>query len=483
MPSYMTRAADRNSWRFRNLAPSEMTQHGDLRAALAVLVLLAELAFAQVTLVLTTWLLLAGRLTRWRPHWLAVPAAAGLAWVLAVGAKPAAAGFVATGDQILRLLARHGTLPERFERLRVALADWRTWLPRQIPVALIAAAAQAAVAAQLGQATRRWAYRPGWLVAARNRYLTATLRRGELGTAGGCCLGIIERTGSRAEIFWPEAEGGVLCTGQDPSAVLATGLDLAVGAIQHRKTVIVIDLSGGTMSGAARGSDADPIGFACQDAGAPLRRLGPAQLGELDAQVRSQPGLDRLARDRLVHQRLALGRAGDSHATPPGPVPASLNTALAAREVVHMPLDRRTSGRSVAMIARLALAGLIEILSERSELGGRVDCLVWINGCEALEYRQLAGLLALGERTGTAVVLGTTNGSVAATLVADVNVVAVRGASPVELARPLPDRDDRAHSALADALADFHGPGCREVLSLRVGGPHGRLVAGCKVAR
>jgi hypothetical protein len=304
--------------------------------------------------------------------------------------------------------------------LRDVFAGWRAWLPRQIPVALIAAAAQTAVLNRSGPGPGRRSYRRGWLLAARNRYLAITLRRGELATAGGCCVGIVEATGRRAEITWREAEAGVLCTGPDASAVLATGLNLALGAIQHRKSVIIIDFSDGTV--------ADSIESACGQAGAPLR-VAHAPAAQID-----------LAR------------------------------SLTDREVVLFPLDRPALGRPAVTIARSAVADLIGIL----EQSAHPDCLVWVNGCEVLGRRQLAALLAVGERTGTAVVLGTANGSAAAGLAADVNVVAVRGVSAP---------DEVGDVDLADALAEFHAAGRQDALSIRVRRPRARLIAGCRAAQ
>jgi hypothetical protein len=64
-------------------------------AAFAVLVVLAHLLFARLTFVLAAVFAAVGRTTRWRLWWLAVPAAAGLAWTLAIGPGAAAAGFAA----------------------------------------------------------------------------------------------------------------------------------------------------------------------------------------------------------------------------------------------------------------------------------------------------------------------------------------------------------------------------------------------------
>ncbi len=145
------------------------------------------------------------------------------------------------------------------------------------------------------------------------------------------------------------------------------------------------------------------------------------------------------------------------------------------------------------MIARLVVADLIENLAERSDLRGRADCLVWINGCEAIDRRQLAVLVALGERTGTSVVLGTAHGSATVKIAADVNVIAVRGASPgglnappvaeVALAPGSAGPPALSHDEMADVLARFHAPGCPDALSFVVRRPRPRLAAGCKVVR
>ncbi|HEY6480175.1 MAG TPA: hypothetical protein VIZ00_09105, partial [Streptosporangiaceae bacterium] len=63
-----------------------------------------HLLLAPVTLALSALLLAAGRLGRWRPSWLAVPAAAGIAWIAATGARRAAAGFAAGPRQVAALL-------------------------------------------------------------------------------------------------------------------------------------------------------------------------------------------------------------------------------------------------------------------------------------------------------------------------------------------------------------------------------------------
>src|ERR1700722_2644106 len=108
----------------------------ELTAALAVAVILAHVLFAQVTLVLAISLLTVGRLSRWRPQWLAVPAVTGLAWIAAVGAGRAAAGCAAGPRQVAGFLAAAGGDPGRLAGAAAAFAGVGQWLPRQLPVGL-----------------------------------------------------------------------------------------------------------------------------------------------------------------------------------------------------------------------------------------------------------------------------------------------------------------------------------------------------------
>jgi len=577
-----------------------MPQRADLAASVAVGAFLTQLIFAQLTLALVICLAVISKVSRWRPLWLAVPATAGVAWLLAVGIRPATAGYLAGGGRLLSLLAHQDTLAVKARAFGAMLAGWRRWLPGQLPLALVGATAQAVILSLPGRIAAKLPYRSGALVAARSAYLAATLRRGELATCDGCCLGIVPGTGRRAAVSWREAEAGVLCTGQDVAEVSATGRAFVLAAIQHRKTVVVIDLASDEESDAThgrRGSRADRIESECGAAGAPLLRFGsgahqggrsfrrsahydplsgagPARATSLTmamidwtgvaharqpfcanylnaaftvlamsradaagADLRGGAVLDELVRlmapgalrARLAQMRgrsraagLLAGRVGElSRQLEADPValalmaaqvaelsaaalsqllrPAadrasiSIAGALAGREVVLFPLDRRVLGGSAAMIARLVVADLINTLVGCGELGGRTDCLVWINGCEALDRRQLAALVALGERTGTAVVLGTVISSAAAALAADVNVVAVRGASPAGLAAPPAGQSGLAPGSagppaptqgeLADALARFHAPGCSDALTIAVRRPSRRLLAGCEVVR
>jgi hypothetical protein len=536
MPSTMTSAAERVSWRARYLA-LHAAPRSELAAGVAVTALLAHLLLAQLTLPLAICFMIVGRFTRWRPSWLVVPAATGLAWAATVGIRPAVAGYLAGGGQVIRYLTT-GSSPAlaRLAHLPEAFQGWPHWIPGQIPGALIVAAAETAGLTALGKTGQGRAasqhrragphqqYRPGVIVAARRRYLTAAIRRGEVATSDGGCVGIADRTGERAAISWQEAQSGVLCTGQDATAVAATALDLVTAAIQRRKAVIIIDL-------ASRAADlAGPIARACACAGAPLRRFGglagcydPVGSGCADADparaaaltlamldwsavsqarqrscedivhavlaviagtVRGHAGqpvavLDELAgllqpatlrarlrllpgqhsgHDALTRQLSDLARQLDAdpdaarpvtsqltglraaalgHWLQPGQGSISLRRVLAERQVALFALDRSVHGRSATMIARLVAADLIATLTHASADPGSADCLIWINGCEAFEPRQLAALIEAGGAAGTAVLLGTAAGPAAGRLVGQVNAVVVRGPAPPAVARVL----------------------------------------------
>jgi hypothetical protein len=263
--------------RSRYLIPRSTPGRGELIGALGVAALLAHLLLAQLTLALTAAFWATGKISRWRPQWLAIPAAAGLIWTLAIGPGRAAAGFAAGPGQVAAYLAGAAASPGRLPHLSHAFAGLTQWLPRQLPLALLAAAAEAAVVSWL-----RWLHtgggqgqppaRPGLIIAARRRYLAASLRSGAVVTRDGSCLGLDDATGRRAAISWPEAEGGVLCSGPDPGALAETGFQLTHAAIRRRKTVITIDLTGSRRL-------ADSMAGVCAAAQAPLRVFGEAGAG------------------------------------------------------------------------------------------------------------------------------------------------------------------------------------------------------------
>jgi hypothetical protein len=625
----------------------------ELAAGAAVAALLAHLLLAQLTLVFLICFMIIGALSRWRPLWLVAPAAAGWSWVLMIGFRPAMAGYTAGGAQVISYLTGPGPALARLAHLPVAFSDWPSWLPQQFPLALIAATVETAGLAVLGHVGRPERYRPGLVIAVRRRYLAATIRRGEVATSDGGCVGLATRTGRRAAISWREAECGVLCAGTDAAAVSATGLELAVAAIQHRKAVIIIDSVGSA-------GLAESIAHACAQAGAPLRRYGDhgggygdhaarthgghaarthgghaartygghaartygcyqplpgadpagaaslivamidwgrvsqaqrrfcadyldaalivlaasqdaspddgqdaspgdgpddgtaasraagaaawlvgepvADLDELTgllhpdalrARLRQAPGdlagraalarqVDDLARqfeadpaaitplatqltglrsaalghwlrparsDRRGHAADRMALAGPAQPTQrrlmtSGETQISLGQALADREVVLFPLDRRVHGRSAAMIARLVAADLISKLAQASAQSVPGDCLVWINGCEVLDPRQITALIALGSGTGTAVLLGTVAEPVAARIAPEVNVIVVRGPALPAVASLVEAADQGSTGPPADWLLGQRP----EALSLLVRSPQ-RLLLRCRAVR
>jgi hypothetical protein len=244
-------------------------------------VLLAHLLLAQLTLVLTMVLYVTGRVTRWRLQWLAVPAGVGLVWLLAVGPSRAAAGLTAGPRQVLDYLGGIGRHPGHLLHLFDAFAGLTRWLPEQLPLALILAAAETFGLLWLRlywqqRRGRQQAWRTGLIVTARRGWNTASLRAGGVVSSDGCRLGIDVTTGRAAGISWQEAEGGVLCAGPAADLGLAaaaeSGFRLAHAAIRRRKPLIVIDLTGSAPL-------ARSLATACTEPGAPLWSFGPAGPG------------------------------------------------------------------------------------------------------------------------------------------------------------------------------------------------------------
>jgi hypothetical protein len=253
VPPYLTGSTEPYPARQHPVRPPFLPQRPGLVAAknavasAVIATVSVQLAVAQVTLALTVVFAATGALSRWRPAWLLGPAVLGLGWATAIGAGRAWSGYLGTARYFAVLLSAPGTLSAHLSALGAAAAHWHRWLPAQTSLALIVASAEAGVVGRL--ARRGGTYRPGLLVAARRCYIRVSLRRGEVATADGACLGVVTDMGRRAVVSWPEAAGGVLVTGQDRAAVTRTGLDLATAAILHRKTVIILDLAKEVVTG------------------------------------------------------------------------------------------------------------------------------------------------------------------------------------------------------------------------------------------
>jgi hypothetical protein len=509
----------------RPLAPRDTPRSAELTAGLAVAVLLAHLLLAQLTLLLTAVLYATGRISRWRLQWLAVPAGVGVLWMLAVGPSRAAAGLTAGPRQVLAYLGGIGRHPARLLHLPDAFAGLTHWLPEQLPLALIVAAAEALGLSwlQLARLRRRGgeqAWRTGLVVTVRRGWSTASLRAGGVVSRDGCRLGVDVTTGRPAAISWQEAEGGVLCAGPVADVNLAaaaeSGFRLAHAAIRRRKPLIVIDMTGSALL-------AESLAAACVEPGAPLSGFGPAGPGCYeplrggdparaaalvmamldwsetgDQQRRScaayltdalavqaaaprdrrLPLLDDLARlltpDGLreraalipaYHPRreVLVDRAAVSagllradpatvaapaaqlpglrsstlgrwlRPAPQGAAPISLGQTVRRRGVTLFSLDRDVHGQAARMIAALAAADLMTVCAELHAMSVPGDSVVWVNGCEVLEQRVVAELIARGQGAGMAMVLGTASAAVAERLAADVNVLVARGPVDPEL--------------------------------------------------
>jgi hypothetical protein len=271
MPYSAPDQADRTPRRPPYLAPRDAPHHGELTAVVALLVLLAHLLLAQLTLVLAAAMFVTDRVSRWRPEWLAAPAGAGVVWVLAIGPSRAVSDLTAGPRQVLGYLGGIGRHPGHLLHLASAYANAAHWLPQQLPLALILASAETlGLGWLLRRLGRGYAWRTGLIVAARRRATAASLMSGGgVVTRDGCCLGLDVATGRPAAISWREAEAGVLCAG---TAATESGFSLAHAAIRRRKPVIVVDLTGSA-------SLAESLAAACVEPGAPFSCFGPAGPG------------------------------------------------------------------------------------------------------------------------------------------------------------------------------------------------------------
>ena len=135
--------------RARYLVPRGLPRRDEILAVCVVLAILVHVLFAQLTIILAAVLYLITKVTRWRLSWLLVPAAAGLAWTVAAGPRAAAAGFTAGPARIADYLGASGHQADHLLHFTAAFTGIGTWLPRQLPLALLAGTAEAALAGWL----------------------------------------------------------------------------------------------------------------------------------------------------------------------------------------------------------------------------------------------------------------------------------------------------------------------------------------------
>src|ERR1700761_693280 len=270
-PAEVVTEAEQMPRRARYLVPRGLPRRDEVLAVCVVAVVLVHLLFAQLTIVIATVLYLITRVTRWRLSWLTVPAAAALAGTAAVGPRAAAAGFTAGPAQIVDYLTASGHQADHLLHFTDAFRGLGNWLPRQLPLALLAGAAEAALAGWL-----TWLHtdesdlppaRTGLIVAARRAATVRAIRAGGVVTRDGASLGVAAGSGGGITVSWAEVAGGVSVCGSSGPAVLTTGFQLVYAAVRRRKPVLAVDHT------------ADPeltgkLAAVCAAAGAPLLLCG-----------------------------------------------------------------------------------------------------------------------------------------------------------------------------------------------------------------
>ena len=386
--------------RARHLVPVGLPRRRELIASCAVAIVIVHLLVAQLTLVLALILVAAGRSTRWRPWWLLGPAAAGLAGILAAGPGNAFAGFFAGPSSILRYLTA-GHLAGHIGHPFAAFAGIESWLPRQLPVALICGAAEAALICWLDWLhTDEWAVpppRPGVLAAARRAVTTSTIRTGTPVTREGCALGVVLSTGAAAELRWAEATHGVLVVGAVAREATLAGLQVVQAALRRRKPVIVLDQGDPAVTRA--------IGAACAATGTPLLAGGWSETVGYAAgyavQVAATASVGASNAEAAGASKL-WGRGGADERRPGGRAGVDLGRVVRERTAALLAADS-------AELAASACTELASLGGELRRIGIDGDALIWVPRGERVPASALAELLRCGPEAGLAVLIGTTS--------------------------------------------------------------------------
>jgi hypothetical protein len=271
MSARVATQAEQMPRRARYLVPKGVPRRGEILAACVVVAVLAHVLFAQLTIVLAAVFVLTTRVTRWRLSWLLVPVVIGVAWTLVAGPRAAAAGFADGPAQVAAYLGTNGHQLDHVLHFTGAFTGIGSWLPRQLPLAIVTGAAEAAIVGWLSwlhtdEISMRPA-RPGLLVAARRAAIRRAIRAGGVVTRDGSCLGVTAGSGSRVTLSWSETAGGVSVCGSAERDVLSMSFQLVHAAVRRRKPVVALDLTGDR---ALPGR----LAAVCAAAGAPLRVFG-----------------------------------------------------------------------------------------------------------------------------------------------------------------------------------------------------------------
>ena len=392
--------------RARQLIPAGVPRRRELIAAAAVLILLAHLLLAQLTIVLALAFAAVGKVTGWRLYWLLTPAVAGLAWMLAAGPGETLAGFAAGPSSVLGHLAGAHAAGHVVRPL-AAFTGIGGWLPRQFPVALPLAAAEAGLIGWLAWLhTDEWAVpppRPGVVAALRAARAARRIRSGAVLTRDGLALGIAPSTGAVTSLTWQEISQGVLVAGADAREVTLTCLQFVHAAVRRRKPVIVLD----------DGHDdiAHALAATCAASGTPLHHGGgdPCDGRDGPSAGRAMASHGAASASQLWGRGARPGGTGSGGAGPG-----------AAERAGHVPpadldldLSRVVSERSAALIvvespesAARAAAGLTALGGRLRRLGVDGDGLVWVPSADRLPAQVLTALVRDGTAAGLPVLVG-----------------------------------------------------------------------------
>ncbi len=426
--------------RARHLIPAGLPRRAELIAVSAVALLLAHLLLAQLTLVLALAFAAVSKATRWRLWWLAGPAAAGLAWTVAAGPGNAVAGFTAGPAGILWHLGG-GHLAGRGGQPLAGFAGAQHWLPRQLPLALVAGAAEAALIGWLDWLhTDEWAVpppRPGLIAAARRAIATRMTRAGAVVTREGCALGVVPATGAIAELRWAETARGALVVGAAAQDVTLAGLQVVHAALRRRKPVIVLDPGGDAAIARALGAAClatetpllaaqDLFGVRDTSSGAGAGYAAPVADPPCGA---GSPGVP--AASGLWGR--GTGRERPPEDPPDNPVGVDLGRVVRERAAATLPAD------STELAAR-ACAELAALAGDLRRIGVDGDALVWAPRGELLPAQALGELLRDGQAAGLAVLIGATAPAAAAELSALAGTALIQRVTDPELAATLAAR-------------------------------------------
>jgi hypothetical protein len=358
------------------------------------------LVLVPFVLILAAALILLGRLSRWRLHWLMVPALCAACW-LAVASPPGAHGLLvaanaiaAQSGRLARLAAGVAAQPARLLHAGPALRAALAGTERSLPAYLLVATVEAAFVLWLGWHRSPPDWRPGLVATQRKRSAIRALTAGRTVTADGCALGVDVAAGRLAGVSWTTAQRGVLLAGHDEQQVASPALAAVCAAVRRRKTVLMLDLAG------AHGHLARRTAELAANLGVPAIQVALPR-GGLD-------GLEG-AFGRAIRRREVVvisTNPGQAGAQSPPEILAPSETPDPS-ETPAPPKTQAEREAQAALGAQAAVRTLASVLASLRDLGLRGDCLVWIAGCEAADESILHALLALGPATGTAILMTT----------------------------------------------------------------------------